>query len=108
MPVIKDRLGETEIYIEVDDERPDPYADIKHLDRDPVESRPVFRALEVIRASAPELATNLRDLAETVRPDECEVKFGVKLNTQMGAIFAKSSAGAQLEVRLLWKNNASE
>ncbi len=108
MSLIKDRLGETEIYIEVDDERPDPYADIKHLDKGAGESKAVSRAMEVIRASATELASNLRGLAETVRPDECEVKFGVKLDTQVGAIFAKSSTGAQLEVRLLWKKGATE
>lgn len=40
------------------------------------------------------------------RPDEVELKFGVKLDTQVGAIIAQTGAQAQFEVALRWQKDS--
>jgi hypothetical protein len=38
-----------------------------------------------------------------VRPDEVEIKFGVKLDAEVGAVIAKTGVTGQLEVTLTWR-----
>lgn len=37
------------------------------------------------------------------RPDEVAIKFGVKLDTEVGALIAKTGVEGQLEVTLTWR-----
>lgn len=39
----------------------------------------------------------------TRKPDEVEIKFGVKLDAQAGAIIARTGVEGHLEVKLKWK-----
>jgi Trypsin-co-occurring domain 1 len=41
--------------------------------------------------------------AMTRRPDEVEIKFGVKLDAEMGAMIARTGIEGQLAVKLTWR-----
>lgn len=59
-------------------------------------------ALETIREMARRVAETMDEMADSTRPDQAEVEFGVNLNLESGALLAKASSGAQLSVRLSW------
>ena len=59
--------------------------------------------LELARQSASKVATTIHAIDDKMRPDEFEVTLAIKLDLQAGAVIAKTSAGAQLDVRMLWK-----
>lgn len=59
-------------------------------------------ALKTIREMARRVAETMDEMADSIRPDEAEVEFGVNLNLESGALLAKASSGAQLSVRLSW------
>lgn len=59
--------------------------------------------LDLARRSASKVATTLGAIDAKTRPDEFEVTLAIKLDLEAGAVIAKSSAGAQLDVRMLWK-----
>jgi hypothetical protein len=40
---------------------------------------------------------------EATRPEELEVKIAIKLDSEVGAVIAKASTGAQIEVTMKWK-----
>lgn len=53
----------------------------------------------------------LRNLAKTIAqfaPDEHSVEFGLKLNAQIGALIAKSSAEAHFVVKMTWKKPSGD
>jgi hypothetical protein len=63
----------------------------------------IAKAMETIREVG-ELAT--KTIAGMVRPPaEAELKFGIRLDAEAGALIAKASAGATLEVTLTWNWN---
>jgi hypothetical protein len=39
----------------------------------------------------------------TRRPDEVEIKFGVKLDAEVGALIARTGVQGQFEVKLTWR-----
>ncbi|MDT7798231.1 MAG: hypothetical protein QOI78_1664 [Actinomycetota bacterium] len=41
--------------------------------------------------------------AMTRKPDEVEIKFGIKLSAEAGAVIAKTGLDGQFEVKLKWK-----
>ncbi len=59
--------------------------------------------LELARRSASKVATTIGSIDAKMRPDEFEVTLAIKLDLEAGAVIAKTSAGAQLDVRMLWK-----
>jgi hypothetical protein len=59
--------------------------------------------LELARGCASKVATTIQSIDGTMRPDEFEVTLAIKLDLEAGAVIAKTSAGAQLDVRMLWK-----
>ena len=64
-------------------------------------------ALQTIREMARRVAQTMDEMADSIRPDEAEVEFGVNLNLESGALLAKASSGAQLSVRLSWSKSPS-
>jgi hypothetical protein len=56
------------------------------------------RALGEVRAAAAAALTQFRSMG----PDEVELKFGVKLDAQAGAVIAKTGLQGQFEVKLKW------
>jgi hypothetical protein len=55
-------------------------------------------ALNEVRAAAGTALAQFRDLG----PDEVELKFGVKLDAQAGAVIARTGLQGQFEVKLKW------
>ncbi|VVJ18365.1 Uncharacterised protein [Amycolatopsis camponoti] len=58
-------------------------------------------ALAHVRAAASIALAKFRDM--DVRPDEVQVEFGVKLNTQVGAVIAKTGVDGHLKIKLTWR-----
>ena len=100
------------IYVEVDQARDvEPasiYAEIETR-ADPAQkvitlARDVFGdGVELARSCAARVAQGLADLPETMKPDEFELQIAIKLDSEVGAVIAKASAGAQLQVTMRWR-----
>lgn len=67
--------------------------------------------LEAVGVSFERAIANVRDAATaalaqfqemTRKPDDVEIKFGVKLDAKMGAVIAQTGLQGQLEVKLTW------
>ena len=64
------------------------------------------QAVDRIRPAAESIVHRIRQIAEP--PDEISVEFGIKLNANIGAILASTSAEAQFTLRLTWNREALE
>lgn len=62
-------------------------------------------ALDKIKPVASTIISNLRDLNQPA--DAVEVKFGLKLTADTGAIFASVGGEVSYEITLKWNNNQS-
>lgn len=58
-------------------------------------------AMDVIHSVTDDLQHSVQRL--TQRPDRMEVEFGVKFDTEVGAIIAKAGVEAAIKVRLAWE-----
>lgn len=58
------------------------------------------RALAEVRDAASAALGQFRSMAQ--RPDEVEIKFGVKVDAQVGAVIAKTGMQGQFEIKLKW------
>ena len=61
--------------------------------------------LALLQPSTDAIIGKLRSLS--ARPDEVEVKFGLKLTATAGALIAAAATEAQFEIRLTWKQGQS-
>ena len=60
--------------------------------------------VELARACAARFSSGLAQLPDGVTaPDEVELQLGITLDTELGALLAKATAGAQLQVTLTWR-----
>jgi hypothetical protein len=59
-------------------------------------------AMGTLRAMAYRVSRTMREMDDQMRPQEAEVEFGVNLDAEAGAWLARTSAGAQLTVKLKW------
>ena len=57
-------------------------------------------AMNTVHQMATRVTTAMAALAKP--PSEVEVTFGIQLEAEAGALIAKASAGATLEVKLTW------
>lgn len=60
-------------------------------------------ALSTIKPIAEAIISNLEKLNR--KPDEIQVKFGVKMNAQVGAYIASACGEANYEVNIIWKQS---
>ncbi len=60
------------------------------------------KGMQLIRACAEQVSDTVRQVSRTARPQEVEVKFGVKLSAETGAFIAKTGTEAHMEVTLKW------
>ena len=63
------------------------------------------RALGAVKDAASAALGQFQAMAR--RPDEVEIKFGVKLSAEAGAVIAKTGLDGQFEVKLKWKQPES-
>lgn len=67
-------------------------------------ARDVFGdGIELARSCAARVAQGLSNLPETMKPDEFELQLAIKLDSEIGAVIAKASAGAQMQVSMRWR-----
>lgn len=64
------------------------------------------RALGTVKDAASAALGQFQAMAR--RPDEVEIKFGVKLSAEAGAVIAKTGLDGQFEVRLKWTRPTEE
>ncbi|MCA6526362.1 MAG: hypothetical protein IM570_10395 [Pseudanabaena sp. M179S2SP2A07QC] len=64
------------------------------------------QVLDEIQPVASEIITKLSKL--NTPADEVEVKFGIKLNVEAGAIFASVGGEVNYEITLKWKNKLTK
>ncbi|WP_434684990.1 CU044_2847 family protein [Pseudanabaena minima] len=115
MPVIKKTETidgeEIAIYVEVEQlpAAVSPYEDLRSGD---IASKAVEAvvdtfgdAMQLVRSCAVKAVAGIKSINEASRPDEFELKLAIKLDSEMGAVIAKVSAGAQLEVTMKWKSD---
>jgi hypothetical protein len=62
------------------------------------------RALAEVRNAASAALGQFRSMAQ--QPDEVEIKFGVKVDAQVGAVIAKTGLQGQFEIKLKWVRDA--
>lgn len=63
------------------------------------------RALAEVRNAASAALGQFRAMAQ--RPDEVEIKFGVRMDAQVGAVIAKTGLQGQFELTLKWVRGAA-
>ncbi len=66
------------------------------------------KALDLANDCATEVYRRIAQMTDAVRPNEYSVKFGIKVDAEIGALVTKSQAGAQLEITLTWISQARE
>jgi hypothetical protein len=64
------------------------------------------QAVDRIKPAAESIVHRIRRIAEP--PDVISVEFGIKLNANIGAILASTSAEAQFTLKLTWNREALE
>src|SRR5258708_19779412 len=111
MPVIPSTVTNndgtiTTIYIEVD--KPEvistanAFADTR--DGQQVVSDVFNKGMDLLHTCAEQIVTTVKKVEQRARPAEFEVLLAIKLDAQVGAILAKTSTEAQLQVRLTSPN----
>ena len=74
------------------------------LDKVAETARDVFgEGMSLIRNCARKAVEGVEKMDDAFRPEELELKIGVNLDSEVGAVIAKASAGAQIEVTMKWK-----
>lgn len=63
-------------------------------------------ALETVKPIANAIITKVRSLKQPA--DEVEVKFGIKINAQLGAVVASGSSEVNYEITLKWKKDSQD
>ena len=95
-----------EIFIEVDKEPlpKDPYGGTSRGVKDAVKAVEGFfsQGLTLARNCATEVIHNVNQMKEEVKPNEFEVQLAVNLNSEVGAVLAKASTGAQMQITMKW------
>ena len=104
---VESNHGKAEILIEADDlpeGRTPRYQDYGEL-RGSKEliSQSFQKGMDLIRTCAEQVTSAVETLSKTAQPNEVEVEFGIKLTGEMGALLAKQSTEAHIQVTLKWK-----
>lgn len=102
-----------EILIEVDEPRSDQhrelsYGTLRGEDSTTVATRTFEKGMKLISTCAEQIAETVQRVSDAARPEEVEVKFGVKLSGEAGALIAKTGSEAHMEVTLKWTGKKSE
>lgn len=66
----------------------------------------VDKAMDTIRAMAKRAIATLDTLAN--KPTQVELEFGIKFNTEAGALIAKTSTEASITVKMTWERKNAE
>jgi hypothetical protein len=61
------------------------------------------QGMSLAKNSATLMVKKIDEMGEAIRPDEFELQFAIKLDAEIGAVLAKTSTEAQLQVKMTWK-----
>ena len=88
-------------FVEVDDTRSGPVTRSGRQTEVVVRAGQTFeQAIDRVSPAFNALVAKLRDTVE--RPDQVEIEFGLKLNTEVGAIIARTGGEANFRVLVRW------
>lgn len=114
MPVYEDTQlidgQEITIAIEVDKmpAASSPYQDLRDGSKRLEMARDLFgEGMELAQSCAIRVVDSVKAMSETAKPDEFQLQFSISLDTEVGAIIAKTSTEAQLQVSMTWKTKES-
>lgn len=62
------------------------------------------QSINVLQSVSKSIIGKLNDVKDALKPDEIEIKVGLKFTAEAGAFIAKTSAEGNLEVTIKWKN----
>lgn len=110
MAILKDTVTneagqQVTVYIEVDEAKVphSPYGETRGPGFQGKDVKDALeKAMELVRTCAEQVAGTVQKIPEKMRPAGCEVLFAIKFDTEVGAMIAKVSTEAQLQVTLKW------
>jgi Trypsin-co-occurring domain 1 len=121
MPVIRDIVKNDEgqdiaILIEVDDKADEQEELIiggsydYGSTRGPLDHAPEAfkKALELAHACAEQVGDVIHKMPKAKRPSGFEVQFAVKIDSEMNALIAKATTGAQLQFTFRWEKDEEQ
>ena len=118
MPIVKNTVRNSDgedviIYIEVDTlpQAVSPYYnDVRGEGNAVIDAaNDVFgKGMTLIRTCAEQVVSAVQKFDKSARPTEFEVQLAIKLDSSVGAILAKASAEAQLQVTMKWTKKVEE
>ena len=62
------------------------------------------QSINVLQSVSKSIIGKLNDVKGALKPDEIEIKVGLKFTAEAGAFIAKTSAEGNLEITIKWKN----
>ena len=60
------------------------------------------QGLALSRQCATKVVDSVSKMSNSIKPNEFEVQFAIKFDSEMGAFIAKASAGGQMQVTMKW------
>jgi hypothetical protein len=113
MPIVRsiEKVGDetVDIFVEVDNVPQGQDGDIWGVRRAGGVEKVVASAGEVFgsglnlaKRCAAQVVTTIEGMDKDIRPKEFQVQLAIKLDSEVGAVLAKASAGAQLQVTMKW------
>ncbi len=97
---------EITIAIEVDKlpDKSGPYQNLREGNKGLEIASDLFEdGMKLAKNCAIRVINNLKEMSEVTKPDEFQMQFSIKLDTEVGAIIVKTSTEAQLQVTMTWK-----
>jgi hypothetical protein len=115
MPLVENTITNNDgevitIYIEVDKtptiDPYTPYTDLRGEGNQVIDTaKDIFGSgMNLIHTCAEQVINTIQKVDHTMRPTEFELQLAIKLDSTVGAILAKASAEAQLQVTMKWVN----
>lgn len=100
------------VYIETDQDivRRGPYEDMRGDPRKIITSiqDALGDGLDLTHKCAARVVDTIKAMDNKLRPKEFTVQLAIKLDSEVGAVIAKASAGAQLQVTMKWVKEETE
>ena len=63
--------------------------------------------LMLAKNCAAKVVDSIDSMNEKIRPEQVEVQLAIKLDSEIGAVLVKASAGAQMQITLKWSPGQS-
>ena len=63
--------------------------------------------LKLAENCAAKVVDSIDSMNEKIRPEQVEVQLAIKLDSEVGAVLVKASAGAQMQITLKWSPGKS-